>query len=79
MEKVIFSSDGGGRCQVQVHEFARFWATYVRAFFTSLSRGLANELLVTLGVLVTPDLCSTQDLVSSRHNRFSVMHTYVAL
>jgi len=39
-----------------------------------MSRGLANELLVTWPVLVTPDLCSAQELVLCRHNRFSVMH-----
>jgi len=30
-------------------------------------------------VLVTPDLCSAQELVLSHHNRFSVMYIYVAL
>jgi len=32
MKKVTFSSNKGGRCQVQAHKLARFWATYVIAF-----------------------------------------------
>ena len=40
-----------------------------------MSRGLANELLVTWAVLVTLDLCSAQDPVSSHHNQFSLMNT----
>ena len=71
-----------GICQVQAHKLARFWATYVIAFLRHwdnayrvyMSRGLANELLVTWAVLVTPDLCSAQDPVLSHHNQFSVMH-----
>ena len=65
--------------------FARVWAILRYGLPTSLSRcicmsrGLATELLVTSGVPVTPDLCSAQDLVLSRHDRFSVMHIYVAL
>jgi len=55
------------------------WPTYVTEPCICTSRGLANELLVTWGVPVTPDLCSAQDLVLSRHGRFSVMHIYVAL
>ena len=55
-------------------------ATYVIAFLRHwanayMSRRLANELLVTWAVLVTPDLCSAQDPVSSHHNQFSLMNT----
>jgi len=57
-----------------VMAFLRHWADTYR-----MSCGLANELLVTWDVPVTPDWCFAQDLVLSRHNRFSVMHIYVAL
>jgi len=39
-----------------------------------MSRRLANELIVTWAVLVTLDLCSAQDPVSSHHIQFGVMH-----
>ena len=57
------------------------WHPYVTELCICMSRGLANELLVTWGVPVTPDWCSAHDLVLilSRHGRFSVMHIYVAL
>ena len=70
-------------CQVQVHKFARLWATCVRAFLRHWNDAYAWAVVwpmsFTWAALVTPDLCSAQELVLSRHNRFSVRYIYVAL